>query len=72
MLDHRNVSELLAAFIAFEEREQLFDRTLRGVDYWQLIRHDVFRDLCETIGLSERAHLRVEELPLRHWLSSQA
>jgi hypothetical protein len=72
MHDHRNVSELLAAFIDFEEREQLFDRQLRGIAYWPLIRHDVFRELCETIGLSERAHLRVEELPLRHWLGSQA
>jgi hypothetical protein len=67
----RNISELLAAFIAFEEREQLFDRTLCGVAYWQLIRHDVFRETLESSGLSERAHLRVEELPLRSWLGPQ-
>jgi hypothetical protein len=67
----RNVSELLAAFIAFEEREQLFERTLCGVAYWQLIRHDVFRETLESSGLSERAHLRVEELPLLGWLGPQ-
>jgi hypothetical protein len=67
----RNVSELLAAFIAFEEREQLFERSICGVAYWQLIRHDVFRETLESLGLSERAHLRVEELPLRSWLGPQ-
>jgi len=66
-----NVSELLAAFIAFEERTGMFDRSLLGVAYWQLIRHDVFRETLESLGLAERAHLRVEELPLRHWLGSQ-
>jgi hypothetical protein len=67
----RNVSELLLAFIAFEEREQLFERSLLGVAYWQLIRHDVFRETIESLGLAARAHLRVEELPLRHWLGAQ-
>jgi hypothetical protein len=67
----RNVPELLAAFIEFEEREQLFDRSLRGVRYWPLIRHDVFRETLEHLGLAERAHLRVEELPVGHWLGPQ-
>jgi hypothetical protein len=66
-----NVNELLLAFIAFEEREGLFDRRLHGVAYWPLVRHDVFRETLESLGLAERAHLRVEELPMRHWFGSQ-
>ncbi|MET0387959.1 MAG: hypothetical protein ABW321_18450 [Polyangiales bacterium] len=61
----------LRAFIAFEEREQLFERQLLGVAYWQLIRHDVFRATLEALGLAARAHQRLEELPLSHWLGSQ-
>jgi hypothetical protein len=64
-------ADVLAAFIEFEEREQLFDQRLLGVAYWQLIRHDVFRETLQALGLAERAHLRVEELPLRHWLGPQ-
>lgn len=64
-------TEALAAFIAFEEREQLFERRLLGVPYWQLIRHDVFRETLEALGLSTRAHLRLEELPVTSWLGPQ-
>ena len=66
-----NVSQLLLGFIAFEEREQLFERSLLSVQYWPLIRHDVFRETIESLGLAERAHLRVEELPVKHWLGPQ-
>jgi hypothetical protein len=70
--DHKaSTRAALAAFIAFEEREQLFDQRMVGVSYWQLIRHDVFRETLEAIGLAQRAHLRLDELPLRHWLGSQ-
>jgi len=61
----------LRAFIAFEEREQLFERQILGVEYWQLIRHDVFRETLEALGLAARAHLRLEELPLSSWLMPQ-
>jgi hypothetical protein len=64
-------AEVLAAFVAFEEQEHLFDRELLGVAYWQLIRHDVFRATLQALGLAERAHLRLEELPLSHWLGAQ-
>lgn len=64
-------SELLSAFIAFEEREHLFERAARGVRYWQAIRHDVFQETLQAAGLAERAHLRVEELPLSSWLPAQ-
>jgi hypothetical protein len=66
-----NPTQALAAFLAFEEREQLFERRLLGVAYWQLIRHDVFRETLEALGLKARAHLRLEELPLRAWLEPQ-
>lgn len=66
-----NTSDVLAAFIAFEEREQMFERRTLGVEYWQLIRHDVFRETIEALGLAQRAHLRLEELPLGHWLGPQ-
>src|SRR5262245_55788144 len=65
------VSELLSAFIAFEEREHLFERTARGVRYWQAIRHDVFQETLQAAGLAERAHLRATELPLSSWLPAQ-
>lgn len=66
-----NTADALSAFIAFEEELQLFDRALSGVAYWQLIRHDVFRETLEALGLAERAHLRLEEVPLAHWLGPQ-
>lgn len=71
MPDWQNPTELLAAFIAFEEREQLFERKLLGVEYWQLIRHDVFRETLQALGMSGQAHLRLEELPLSSWLGPQ-
>ena len=71
MPDWQNPTELLAAFIAFEEREQLFERKLLGVAYWQLIRHDVFRETMQALGLSGPAHVRLEELPLGSWLGPQ-
>jgi len=64
-------AQTLAAFIELEEREHLFERRLLGVEYWQLIRHDVFRETLEALGQSARAHLRLEELPVRQWLGPQ-
>jgi len=64
-------AQVLSAFIAFEESEHLFERKLFGVAYWQLIRQDVFRETLEALGLAARAHLRLEDLPLRHWLGPQ-
>ncbi|MEY4580654.1 MAG: hypothetical protein RL701_5357 [Pseudomonadota bacterium] len=64
-------AEVLAAFIAFEEREQLFDRQLLGVAYWQLIRQDIFRETLQLLGLAANAHLRLEQLPLQQWLLPQ-
>jgi hypothetical protein len=65
------VRELLSAFIAYEERAHLFDRTALGVRYWQFIRHDVFQETLQALAVAERAHLRVEELPLASWLPEQ-
>jgi hypothetical protein len=67
----KNPTAVLAAFLEFEEREQLFERTVLGVAYWQLIRHDVFRETLEALGQSAQAHLRLEQLPLRSWLAPQ-
>jgi hypothetical protein len=64
-------TQALQAFLAFEEREQLYERRLLGVAYWQLIRQDVFRETLEALGLVARAHVRLEELPLRSWLGPQ-
>ncbi len=65
------VAELLAAFVDYEERAGLFDRALLGVRYWHAIRHDVFQESLQALGLAERAHLRVTELPIRSWLPGQ-
>lgn len=65
------VSEYLSAFIEHEERAQLFERSARGVRYWQAVRHDVFQETLQAAGLAERAHLRVGELPVRSWLPAQ-
>ena len=65
------VAELLTRFIAYEERAHLFERTALGVRYWQFIRHDVFQETLQALGLAERAHLRVEELPWKSWLPDQ-
>jgi hypothetical protein len=65
------VAELLSAFIDYEERAHLFERSALGVRYWQFIRHDVFQETLQALGLAERAHLRVEELPLKSWLPAQ-
>jgi hypothetical protein len=67
----QNPTAALAAFLDFEEREHLFERTALGVAYWQLIRHDVFRETLEALGQSAQAHLRLEQLPLRTWLAPQ-
>jgi hypothetical protein len=67
----RSPAAALRAFIDFEEHEHLFERKLLGVEYWQLIRHDVFRETLEALGQSARAHLRLEELPMRQWLGPQ-
>ena len=67
----QNPTAVLAAFLDFEEREQLFERTVQGVTYWQLIRHDVFRETLEALGQSAPAHLRLEQLPIRSWLGPQ-
>ena len=66
-----HVRELLSAFIEYEERAHLFERSARGVRYWHAIRHDVFQETLQAAGLAERAHLRVEDLPLRSWLPAQ-
>ena len=66
-----NPTAALRAFIEWEEREQLFERRIRGVAYWQLIRHDVFRETLEAMGLAASAHLRLEQLPLSRWLGPQ-
>jgi hypothetical protein len=68
---HPTPTAALSAFLAFEEREQLFERTLLGVAYWQLIRHDVFRESLEALGLAAQAHLRLEQLPITSWLGPQ-
>jgi hypothetical protein len=65
------VSETLSAFIEHEERARLFERSARGVHYWQAIRHDVFQETLQAAGLAERAHLRVGELPVAAWLPAQ-
>lgn len=65
------VVEALSAFIEHEEREHLFDRTALGVHYWQAIRHDVFSETLQALGLAERGHLRLEDLPMRDWLPQQ-
>lgn len=62
---------VLAEFLAFEERERLFEQNALGVAYWQLIRHDVFRETLEALGMSAQAHLRLEQLPLTSWLGPQ-
>ncbi|HKP63780.1 MAG TPA: hypothetical protein VJV78_43900 [Polyangiales bacterium] len=67
----QQVAELLSAFIAYEERAHLFERSAMGVRYWQYIRHDVFQETLQALGLAERAHLRVEELPISSWLPEQ-
>jgi hypothetical protein len=64
-------AEVLRAFIEFEERAGLFERRARGVPYWQLIRHDVFREILQTLRLAEPAHRRLEELPLHQWVGPQ-
>lgn len=66
-----NPAAALRAFIACEEREHLFERQLLGVAFWQLIRHDVFRETLEALGLIARGHLRLEELPVSRWLGPQ-
>ena len=65
------VAELLSAFIDYEERAHLFERSALGVRYWQFIRHDVFQETLQALGLAERAHLRVEQLPLASWVPAQ-
>jgi hypothetical protein len=70
-LARQNPTAALAAFLAFEEREQLFERSVLGVAYWQLIRHDVFRETMAALGHSAPAHLRLEQLPLTTWLGPQ-
>jgi hypothetical protein len=65
------VAELLSAFIDYEERAHLFERSAMGVRYWQFIRHDVFQETLQALGLAERAHLRVTDLPLASWLPAQ-
>lgn len=65
------VREYLTAFIEYEERAQLFERSACGVRYWQAIRHDVFQETLQAAGLAERAHARVGELPIRNWLPAQ-
>src|SRR5688572_5808 len=65
------VAPHLQAFIEHEERAQLFDRAVLGVRYWHAIRHDVFQETLQALGLAERAHLRVSELPIRSWLPAQ-
>lgn len=65
------VSEYLSAFIEHEERAELFARSARGVRYWQAIRHDVFQESLQALGLAERAHRALGELPLRSWLPQQ-
>jgi hypothetical protein len=64
-------ADVLRAFIEFEERAGLFDRRARGVPYWQLIRHDVFRETLQALGLAAPAHRRIEELPLHQWMGPQ-
>ena len=65
------VAQLLTEFIQHEERAELFERALLGVQYWHAIRHDVFQETLQALGLAERAHLRVSELPVRSWLPAQ-
>lgn len=65
------VREVLSAFIEHEERASLFERSARGVRYWQAIRHDVFQETLHAARLAERAHLRIGELPIRSWLPAQ-
>jgi len=67
----QNPTAALAAFLELEEREHLFERTALGVAYWQLIRHDVFRETLEALGQSAQAHLRLDQLPLRSWVTGQ-
>lgn len=71
MQAHTDPSAALALFIELEEREHLFERTALGVAYWQLIRHDVFRDTLQALGQSAQAHLRLGQLPWRSWVVPQ-
>jgi hypothetical protein len=66
-----NAAELLQALIGLEERQGLFERTLLGVPYWHAVRNDVFQETLQALGIAERAHLRLEDMPARPLLPAK-
>ena len=49
------VNERIQQFIEFEENEKLFERKIDGIDYWQLIREEIFLKIIDVeIGISMR------------------